>query len=606
MDTRLKSISRNTATKFIAFVIVVILFTTTIVSFVYLENLSFNYESLFVEQYKDSETFANEFNSAIHETNYFINDFPRNIPDKLDYLYYIKTDGLENTNSGKYTKEFFLSFKDSSFIYENGEILLGENTAPTFITSFNTQEDITMYIAFTDEYLGSKQVNWETAREKLIPIVITIIASIIISLALIVYLIAVTGRKHEDESVHYSWIDKIYTELLLLALFTTLSIWLASIVELSYYPRYYNFQLNSIQVRNIIIIGLVTAVCTILCGAFLLSISRKIKGKIFLKHSITYSLFSKINDFIKSLLDGRRFSKNSLTKTLHQRQIIFIMVSFILVFFTFLFIAVPPLILLPPILEIALIYWYIKYNNETYEEINKGFDESIEEQMKSERLKIDLITNVSHDLKTPLTSIISYVDLLGKEEDLSDTARDYVNILAEKSNRLKNIVSDLFDLAKSTSGNIYLDFESIDFKKLIEQTIGDMEDNIEKSGLQIKTNLPEEPVNILSDGKKLYRVFQNIIDNALKYSLQGTRIFINLEVIDRKAVATIKNTASYEMDFTQEEIMERFSRADSSRTTEGSGLGLSIAESFTNVCGGEFDIDIDGDMFKVIISFELL
>ena len=536
--------------------IVVILFTTTIVSFVYLENLSFNYESLFVEQYKDSETFANEFNSAIHETNYFINDFPRNIPDKLDYLYYIKTDGLENTNSGKYTKEFFLSFKDSSFIYENGEILLGENTAPTFITSFNTQEDITMYIAFTDEYLGSKQVNWETAREKLIPIVITIIASIIISLALIVYLIAVTGRKHEDESVHYSWIDKIYTELLLLALFTTLSIWLASIVELSYYPRYYNFQLNSIQVRNIIIIGLVTAVCTILCGAFLLSISRKIKGKIFLKHSITYSLFSKINDFIKSLLDGRRFSKNSLTKTLHQRQIIFIMVSFILVFFTFLFIAVPPLILLPPILEIALIYWYIKYNNETYEEINKGFDESIEEQMKSERLKI--------------------------------------------------IVSDLFDLAKSTSGNIYLDFESIDFKKLIEQTIGDMEDNIEKSGLQIKTNLPEEPVNILSDGKKLYRVFQNIIDNALKYSLQGTRIFINLEVIDRKAVATIKNTASYEMDFTQEEIMERFSRADSSRTTEGSGLGLSIAESFTNVCGGEFDIDIDGDMFKVIISFELL
>jgi len=266
---------------------------------------------------------------------------------------------------------------------------------------------------------------------------------------------------------------------------------------------------------------------------------------------------------------------------------------------------IPPLMVIPPIIEIGIIYWYVKYNNKTYEEINKGFDESLKEQMKSERMKVELITNVSHDLKTPLTSIISYVDLLSKEDNLTETARDYVNILAEKSYRLKNIVSDLFDLAKSTSGDINLDFERLDLKKLIEQTLGNMEDDIERSGLQIKTRLPEEPLYIMSDGKKLYRVFQNLIDNALKYSLKGTRIYIDLEEIEGKAVASIKNIAGYEMDFTAEEILHRFNRGDKARTTDGSGLGLSIAESFTKVCGGDFKLDIDGDLFKVVLKFNI-
>ena len=259
--------------------------------------------------------------------------------------------------------------------------------------------------------------------------------------------------------------------------------------------------------------------------------------------------------------------------------------------------------LVPIILEMVVVYWYIKGNNKTFEDINKGFNQSLEEQMKAERMKVALITNVSHDLKTPLTSIISYVDLLSKEDDLSETARDYVNILAEKSNRLKNIVSDLFDLAKSTSGSIVLDLEMIDLKKLIEQTLADMEDNIKDSGFDVRVKLPDQPFEIMADGKKLYRVFQNIIDNALKYSLPGTRIFIELVEKDGKAVATVKNTAGYDMDMTEEEMLQRFTRSDKSRSTDGSGLGLSIAESFTNACGGRFQIRIDGDQFKVSIIF---
>jgi len=332
---------------------------------------------------------------------------------------------------------------------------------------------------------------------------------------------------------------------------------------------------------------------------------RKLKAKTFLKQSITYTVYFKVKDFLKSLFDGRRYEMFPLTKALFYRQLAFIIVSFILVVLTFLFLFVPPLVLIPPVVEIAVIYWYVKYNNITYDEINKGFDVSLKEQMKSERMKVELITNVSHDLKTPLTSIISYIDLLSKEEGLSETARDYVNILREKSYRLKNIVSDLFDLAKSTSGDINLDMEKLDLKKLIEQTLGDMEDDIKDSGLQIKTRLPAEPVYIMADGKRLYRVFQNLIDNALKYSLKGTRVYIELEEANGKAIASIKNISGYEMNFTTEEILQRFARGDKARSTDGSGLGLSIAESFTRVCGGDFRVDIDGDLFKVTVKFNV-
>lgn len=582
---------------------VVLLITTALVQLIYIDSLKINLESLIVKDYKDSQVFANGFNYTMHRTYGFLEDFPRLIPDDLEYLYYIKSDTLENTNSKIYTKEFFASHKDAFFAFENGVITFGESTNPSIKYIYPADENITVYIAFTKEYMEQQQLKWDSGRTKLMPIVATLIICILTSFILIIYLIIVTGRKPQDEELHLTSVDKIYSEILVLGFFPLLAYWFAAMGRLSYYTVSISQKLSTAQIYNMILAGSLTAIVTAICGVLLLSIVRKIKGRILLKHSIIYTICHFISNFIKSLFDGSRFNKYPLTKSLYQRQIIFIVASAILVFLTFLFLIVPPLMILPPLLEGLVIYWYIKYNNTTFEEINKGFNESLEEQMKAERMKIDLVTNVSHDLKTPLTSIISYVDLLSKEDDLSETARDYVNILTEKSNRLKNIVADLFDLAKSTSGNINMEFETIDIKRLIEQTLGDMEDDIEKSGLQIKTKFPEEPVNIVSDGKKLYRVFQNLLDNALKYSLNGTRIFVELEELNGRAVATVKNTAGYEMDFNSVEILQRFNRGDQSRTTEGSGLGLSIAESFAKVCGGDFKVDIDGDMFKVIISF---
>lgn len=238
--------------------------------------------------------------------------------------------------------------------------------------------------------------------------------------------------------------------------------------------------------------------------------------------------------------------------------------------------------------------------------IGSGMQSSVDQAVKSERMKVDLITNVSHDIKTPLTSIISYIDLLSKEEGLSPEARDYVSILSQKSDRLRHIVSDLFDLAKTTSGNAEINLEKLDFKMLIEQTIADMEDHFAGSGRHLRVRLPEEPVMIRGDGKKLYRVLQNILDNALKYSQEGSRIYVELDQKNGKAYAAVKNMAAHEIDFTAEEVMERFSRGDKSRSTEGSGLGLSIAESFTKASGGSFAVAVDGDLFKVCMEFDTI
>lgn len=236
--------------------------------------------------------------------------------------------------------------------------------------------------------------------------------------------------------------------------------------------------------------------------------------------------------------------------------------------------------------------------------IGQGMEKALETQMKGERMKIDLITNVSHDLKTPLTSIIGYVDLLSRDDTLSDEAKDYVAILVKKTERLKDIISDLFELAKSTSGDVKVDMEEMDMKRLVEQTLGDMADQIEESGFGIRYQCSASHTKFMADGNRMYRVVQNVIENALKYSLKGTRIFINISEEADEVLLKITNTASYEMNFTEEEIMERFARAEKSRTSEGNGLGLSIADSFTNNCGGRFGIKIEGDQFMVTIQFK--
>ena len=232
--------------------------------------------------------------------------------------------------------------------------------------------------------------------------------------------------------------------------------------------------------------------------------------------------------------------------------------------------------------------------------ISQGLENSIEQRIKSERMKSELITNVSHDLKTPLTSIINYVELIKKEENIQpEYLKDYVQVLDKKSKRLKILIEDLFEASKASTGNIELELVRLDLKQLLQQSIGELEDKLEEANLGLRVNLTEESTYVLADGRRLYRVFENLLCNISKYSLKNTRVYIDVTKEDGKIITTMKNISSYELNFDPDEIMERFKRADESRNTEGSGLGLAIARDLVSLQGGKMSIEIDGDLFKV-------
>ncbi len=239
------------------------------------------------------------------------------------------------------------------------------------------------------------------------------------------------------------------------------------------------------------------------------------------------------------------------------------------------------------------------------EDIRHGIAKAVDEQMKSERMKVELIANVSHDIKTPLTSIISYVQFLKQEEGLPDHVKDYIKILDEKSQRLKNMVQDVFAVSKAASGELPMHMEELDFGKLLRQTMADMGEEIGKSAVAFRTEIPESAVMIMADGQRMYRVFQNLFQNAIKYSLDGSRVYVTLKTDGELAVASVKNTSHLELD-KGKDFTERFIRGDESRTDGGSGLGLSIAQSFTEACGGKFSFETDADLFIVKVSFKTL
>lgn len=235
--------------------------------------------------------------------------------------------------------------------------------------------------------------------------------------------------------------------------------------------------------------------------------------------------------------------------------------------------------------------------------IRDGLRKSIESEIKSENMKTELITNVSHDLKTPLTSIINYIDLLKRENIESETAKDYINILDKKSQRLKVLIDDLFEASKATSGAMELNITKIDIVQLLKQSLGENDERFKNSNLSVKLDIPDTKIFINGDGQRLYRVFENLISNIVKYSLSNTRVYIQMYVDDEnKVIIIMRNISAYELDFCANEITNRFKRGDSSRSTEGSGLGLAIAKSIVELHGGKFNIEVDGDLFKSIIK----
>lgn len=339
--------------------------------------------------------------------------------------------------------------------------------------------------------------------------------------------------------------------------------------------------------------------------------------------------FSRVDKF-----DNKEINNAKMKFTLVYLAICFV-VFLLFLFFAGMFASSPEAILIPMIIFAGFIYFIILKNINQVARINKeaseivggnykkkiektgglydgivdnfnnigsNLDNAIEDAVKSERLKTELITNVSHDLKTPLTSILNYSDLLSKEDNSQEEAKEYAKIINEKSNKLRVLIEDLFEVSKATSNNIELDRQELDFNSLVAQSIGEWEDKIKENNIEIISNLPEEKVMLKIDGQKFSRVLDNLFSNISKYALENSRVYVDLR--DECGVKlTIKNISKYPLNISAEELMERFTRGEKSRTTSGSGLGLSIASSFVRAHGASFDIDIDGDLFKVTIEF---
>ena len=244
-----------------------------------------------------------------------------------------------------------------------------------------------------------------------------------------------------------------------------------------------------------------------------------------------------------------------------------------------------------------------KSHGEDLNHIAQGMAAAVDQRMRSERMKTELITNVSHNIKTPLTSIINYADLIGKEPPNSEKIPEYAAVLTRQSERLKRLIEDLVEASKASTGSLSVHLDRLGMVQLVQQALGEFEEKFAQSRLTVVPAFPEEECSILADGRHLWRVIDNLLSNCNKYALEGTRIYVEVCRWEGKVVLSIKNISRQPLNIPAERLMERFVRGEESRTTEGSGLGLSIARSLTELQGGAFRLDIDGDLFKAVVSF---
>ena len=506
-------------------------------------------------------------------------------------------------------------------------------------------ENTLLLVRFTDAQAAPIKAEWETQKTQITGVLHQAIVLTCIALVLFVYLLFVTGRKPEDEDVHLVTIDRLPVEVNVLCFWAVLGtaggLNLALMGEL----------LNGTNDMSIMLVPSILFFVAAFAFALELTLSlvRVIKNRSFVQQcwSIRFVrwCWRTAVKLCESLWHGlgrlRRIFARALFGNYKTRNVVLLFTAYsaVLAFFAAVFGGVGGsffVFVFGTVWFLAAGYFLIKRITgferivdalrrlragdlsfkltdmpegvfaEMAEDINSlgdGMQAALQNEVRAERMKSELITNVSHDLKTPLTSILNYSDLLGKMDLTPEEANDYARIIYQKGLRLKNLTSDLFDISKVQSGAEQIISERLDACTLARQALAEQDKAVQESGLTVKAAIPERELPIWADGRKLSRVLENLIGNCVKYALKGTRVFLSVAEENGRAIIELKNTANYEMDFAADEITERFVRGDAARSTEGSGLGLAIAKSYTEACGGTFDVSVDGDQFKVRIGF---
>lgn len=453
-------------------------------------------------------------------------------------------------------------------------------------------------------------------------------ALFVLCLALVIFLLCAAGHKEGVEGIHLNWVDKIPLDLYLVVAILLGAGLFALGIDLSGASWWF----------MIVLIALLGAALVLLAVSVLMTLSTRFKSGAFWKNTVIYFCLRLLLRMLKAIKAGVSYC----AKHLHlywQAGLIFVGVSLAELFFLAAFsrsavvviwviaklIEAPLLVLivislqklkaggealaegnLNASVDLKHMYGVLRSHGENLNSIAQGMQKAVQQQLKSERFRTDLITNVSHDIKTPLTSIVNYVDLLKKEDVQPEKAKEYIAVLDRQSARLKKLTEDLVEASKASSGTLPVHLEAVDVNVLLSQVSGEYKSRFELCKLEPIVKLSSEDPQILADGKLLWRVFDNLLSNICKYAMPGTRVYFTSEVQDGRVSISFKNISNYPLDITADELLERFVRGDSSRSTEGSGLGLSIAQSLTGLQKGTFDLVVDGDLFKANLSFPLL
>lgn len=482
--------------------------------------------------------------------------------------------------------------------------------------------------------MADEAENYEKYSKLMFPMLAGAVFGSVLWLIGMVWLTVTAGRKPKDEEIHLNGFDRWYTEI---AAGTVIGIWLAGTI------------ISGILIANSSLgysHAVVTVIVTcLICGTYTmawfllgyLSLIRRIKAGTLWKNSLIRKVLKWIGKCSGKLVDfARAFSRNTAEKI---KVLLvggaFLFLQFLIIGCGFTGAGVFLIILL--IVDAAAVIFIIrkadgldlimdglkkisdgelqykiktdtltgkqKVMAEYINNIGSGLDAAVENSLKKERMQTELITNVSHDLKTPLTSIINYVDLMKRENPTDPKIQEYLRILDEKSQRLKVLTEDVVEASKASTGNIKLEMNDIDFVEMVQQVIGEFEEKFQEKNLTMMVHFTDEPSIIYADGQRMWRVLENVFGNVVKYAMEGTRVYAEISNRNKKVTFSLKNISAQPLNISADELTERFIRGDVARNTEGSGLGLSIAKSLTELQGGEFKLYLDGDLFKVMITF---